>query len=227
MPEVSMTLIQTLTVNKLFVKIGAGWFALATWFQRGIITAKERGAVIRQFASVQKRAAVMISDAFQPMFTEALNIELYLLPTGLQISYLLRRRRYGSLQDHSVISHSARRYQVVPYRGEGTPGYEGKVGATAVVPDLQRQASDQWPPWSGDHNYCLRCELQGVQMVLEMVKQCYEVQQWSNYTCNGVRTFSDSQAALKELRRPRLVSGQEILRGYLEMPNGARNKTFR
>jgi hypothetical protein len=51
----------------------------AAWYQASM-PAKERNHIIQQFASVQKRAAILISGAFRTTAAEALNIELYLTP---------------------------------------------------------------------------------------------------------------------------------------------------
>jgi hypothetical protein len=51
--------------------------------------AKERNQIVRQFASIQKRAAVLISGAFRTTAAEALNIELYLTPMKHQIGQVV------------------------------------------------------------------------------------------------------------------------------------------
>jgi hypothetical protein len=52
-------------------------YGAAAWYQASM-PAKERYHIVQQFASVQKRAAVLISGAFRTTAAEALNIELYL-----------------------------------------------------------------------------------------------------------------------------------------------------
>jgi hypothetical protein len=52
-------------------------YGAAAWCQASM-PAKERNQIIRQFSSVQKRAAVLIGGAFRTTAAEALNIELYL-----------------------------------------------------------------------------------------------------------------------------------------------------
>jgi hypothetical protein len=59
-------------------------YGAAMWYQASM-PAKERNQIVWQFASVQKRAAVMISGAFRTTAAEALNIELYLTPLKHQI----------------------------------------------------------------------------------------------------------------------------------------------
>jgi hypothetical protein len=59
-------------------------YGAAAWYQASM-PAKERNQIVRQFASVQKRAAVLISGAFRTTAAEALNIELYLTPMKHQI----------------------------------------------------------------------------------------------------------------------------------------------
>jgi hypothetical protein len=51
--------------------------------------AKERNQIVQQFASVQKRAAVLISVIFRTTAAEALNIELHLTPMKHQIERMV------------------------------------------------------------------------------------------------------------------------------------------
>jgi hypothetical protein len=59
-------------------------YRAAAWYQAGM-PAKERNHIVQQFASIQKRAAVLISGAFRTTTAEALNIKLYLTPMKHQI----------------------------------------------------------------------------------------------------------------------------------------------
>ncbi|THC88050.1 hypothetical protein EYZ11_012504 [Aspergillus tanneri] len=248
-------------------------YAVATWFQLGIMTAKERSTVTRQFASIQKRAAVMISGAFRTTATEALNTELYLLPMGLQMEQLAKETaiRIATGQQHAIPSSIK-----VPRDGEEkelsgwTPmeAHAGKRGGCLKPPlkvkeRLETKQAYITEPWRAppdvvieeyaearkSHDQILQQtnkplpkqqiilaqklrprytqQNYGVQMGLEMVKRCNGMQQWRSYICNGVQIFSDSQAALKALRRPRLFSGQEILRGCLELLRWCEEKGIR
>jgi hypothetical protein len=52
-------------------------YETAAWYQASM-PAKERNHIVQQFASVQKRAAVLISGVFRTTAAETLNIKLYL-----------------------------------------------------------------------------------------------------------------------------------------------------
>lgn len=59
-------------------------YGVATWFQPEIMSAKESNNIVRQIASVQKRAAVVMGGAFRTTAMAALNVELYLSPMKAQ-----------------------------------------------------------------------------------------------------------------------------------------------
>lgn len=65
-------------------------YGVAAWFQPGIMSAKESNSIVRQFASVQKRAAVMMGGAFRTTAMVALNVELYLPPMKVQMERMIR-----------------------------------------------------------------------------------------------------------------------------------------
>lgn len=52
-------------------------------------------------------------------------------------------------------------------------------------------------------------------MALGMVKRYHAILRWNQWIQNGV-VFSDSQAPLEALTKPRMVSGQMFLQKYLE-----------
>ena len=53
-------------------------------------------------------------------------------------------------------------------------------------------------------------------MALGMVKRCHAIPRWNQQIQKGVVVFSDSQASLKVLTKPRMVSGQVFLQKCLE-----------
>ncbi|OJJ83536.1 uncharacterized protein ASPGLDRAFT_36277 [Aspergillus glaucus CBS 516.65] len=54
------------------------------------MSAKESNNIVRQFASVQKRAAVIMGGAFRTTAMAALNVELYLPPMKVQMERMVR-----------------------------------------------------------------------------------------------------------------------------------------
>jgi ribonuclease HI len=65
-------------------------YGAAAWFQPGLLTKKDTNAIVRQFATVQKRAAVLISGAFRTTAESALETELHLLPMRYQLDKLVK-----------------------------------------------------------------------------------------------------------------------------------------
>lgn len=65
-------------------------YGVAAWFQPGIMSAKESNNIVRQFASVQKRAAVIMGGAFRTTAMAALNVELCLPPMKVQMERMVR-----------------------------------------------------------------------------------------------------------------------------------------
>jgi hypothetical protein len=59
-------------------------YEAAAWYQASM-PAKERNHIVWQLASVQKRAVILISEAFRTTAAEAPNIELYLTSMKHQI----------------------------------------------------------------------------------------------------------------------------------------------
>jgi ribonuclease HI len=99
-------------------------------------------------------------------------------------------------------------------------GIEGKIGAAALV------------NVTGEHRHCqmgtdevstvYSAELRGTEMALEMAEELE-----GDRTQNGVVIFSDSQAALKALLRPRMPSGQVYLEGCIQRLQHLPNVEFR
>ncbi|EEA25056.1 reverse transcriptase, putative [Talaromyces marneffei ATCC 18224] len=65
-------------------------YGAAAWFQPGNMTQAYITAITRDFATIQKRAACLISGAFRTTAAEALNIELHLLPIRYQLDQLTK-----------------------------------------------------------------------------------------------------------------------------------------
>jgi hypothetical protein len=61
---------------------------IAAWYHPA--TAKQRDAIIREFAKIQHRAACLISGAFRTTAVEALNVELHLPPMRLQMERICK-----------------------------------------------------------------------------------------------------------------------------------------
>ena len=64
-------------------------FGAAAWHSPLNTTVRERGYV-KQFASIQSRAACLMSGAFKTTAREALDVELHLLPMQQQLDRLAR-----------------------------------------------------------------------------------------------------------------------------------------
>jgi ribonuclease HI len=65
-------------------------YGAAAWYQPGIMTRAQLTTITREFATIQKRAACLISGAFRTTAAEALNIELHLLPIRYQLDQLVK-----------------------------------------------------------------------------------------------------------------------------------------
>jgi hypothetical protein len=65
-------------------------FGAAAWYQPDLMTRRQINATIRDFATIQKRAACLISGAFRTTAAEALNVELHLLPIRQQLDQLTK-----------------------------------------------------------------------------------------------------------------------------------------
>ncbi|KAJ5639863.1 uncharacterized protein N7484_007725 [Penicillium longicatenatum] len=87
-------------------------------------------------------------------------------------------------------------------------GIDGKVGAAAVVKATREHRHCQMGTEQDSTVYS--AELRAVEMALEMVQDGPERAR------KGVVVFSNSQAALQALVRPRMPSGQVYLRGCVQ-----------
>ena len=65
-------------------------YGAAAWFQPGIISKSQLTRITHDFASIQKRAACLISGAFRTTAAEALNAELHLLPMQYQLEQIVK-----------------------------------------------------------------------------------------------------------------------------------------
>jgi hypothetical protein len=113
-------------------------YGAAAWYQASM-PAKERNQLVQQFASVQKRAAVLISGAFRTTAAEALNIELYLMLMKHQIEQVVCevaiRVRTGPV--HAVPSSA-----VIPRTREEIK----QGGRTPIEAQMVKKHRGLWPP---------------------------------------------------------------------------------
>ncbi|KAJ5598905.1 reverse transcriptase [Penicillium lagena] len=253
-------------------------FGVAAWYTPLMGKGAAR-IVSKRFASLQKRAVCLIGGAFKTSSAEALNVEMYLPPIGIQMDRIAQetalrlrtgpmhaipkamlqqrpesqRKRGGwtpmevqawkkggclTAPPEAVAGEWESRkafvrapWQVPPAvfiddRGIATQkhaeiytkppeevpliiytdgsGIEGKVGAAALVNSTG--VSRRCHMGTDEVSTVYSAELRGAEMALEMAKELD-----SDRTQNGVVIFSDSQAALKALLRPRMPSGQIYL----------------
>ncbi|GFF61803.1 probable RNA-directed DNA polymerase from transposon X-element [Aspergillus udagawae] len=64
-------------------------YGVTAWFNPRQILAVDQNKIINEVSKIQKRAAVLISGAFQGTAAAALNMELHLLPVRLQIQQVI------------------------------------------------------------------------------------------------------------------------------------------
>jgi hypothetical protein len=64
-------------------------YGVTAWFNPRQILAVDQNKIINEVSKIQKRAAVLISSAFQGTAAAALNMELHLLPVRLQIQQVI------------------------------------------------------------------------------------------------------------------------------------------
>ncbi|KAJ5660660.1 reverse transcriptase [Penicillium longicatenatum] len=114
--------------------------------------------------------------------------------------------RDEAVKKHAEISSQGQGKLIIYTDGSGI---EGKIGAAAVVEATREHRHCQMGTEQDSTVYS--AELRAVEMALEMVQELQDdrIQQ-------GVVVFSDSQAALQALVRPRMPSGQVYLRGCIQ-----------
>ena len=253
-------------------------FGVAAWY----VPLTGKGAartVSKRFASLQKRAACLIGGAFKTSSAEALNVEMYLPPIGIQMDRMAQetalrlrtgpmhaipramlqqrpesqRKRGGwtpmevqawkkggclTTPPNAVANRWESRKAFVRAPWQAPPkvfiddreaavkkhsdlyirqeipliiytdgsGIEGRVGAAALVSSTGEYRQCQMG--TDEISTVYSAELRGAEMALEIAKELE-----GDRTQNGVVIFSDSQAALKALLRPRMPSGQIYLCG--------------
>ncbi|KAJ5552062.1 reverse transcriptase [Penicillium frequentans] len=268
----------TLAMRRIYqaVVIPQMLYGVSAWYSP-LTTGKGKAQVVSsKFAAIQKRAACLIGGAFKTSAAEALNIELYLPPIGIQmerisaetalrirtgpahgVPQLMIRQRsqqqrqrggWSPMEAHAWQKggcltappdtlqgewESRRAYVRAPWQAppevvilerdeavkthleisknqgklliytDGS-GIEGKVGAAAVVEATHEHRHCQMGTEQDSTVYS--AELRAIEMATELVQE---------HTQHAV-IFSDSQAALRALLRPRMPSGQVYLRGCLE-----------
>lgn len=109
-----------------------------------------------------------------------------------------------------LLKNSQQRPLILYTDGSGT---EGKIGAAAIVNPEEEYAHSQMGDEETSTVYA--AELRAIEMALALVLQSTEP--WTAPAKNGLVIFTDSQAALKALRRPRMPSGQVYLAGCLDL----------
>jgi ribonuclease HI len=107
--------------------------------------------------------------------------------------------------DH-ILSKDPRERPLILYT-DGS-GIEGKIGAAVV--DLQNHHAHS-QMGDDDTSTVYAAELRGIEMALGSTAP------WVTCVKNGLVIFTDSQAALKALRQPRIPSGQVYLEGCLDL----------
>jgi ribonuclease HI len=65
-------------------------YGAAAWYQPGVMTKAQLTKITRDFVTIQKRAACLISGAFQTTAAETLNVELHLTPMRYQLDQLVK-----------------------------------------------------------------------------------------------------------------------------------------
>lgn len=246
------------------------------------MTHKQITSTIRDFATIQKRAACLISGAFRTTAAEALNVELHLLPIrsqldqltkmtairirtrpshGIPSGMLMKRTEeeltlggYTPMEAHSWKTggcltappdtlagmwESRDAYVQEPWHErpkividerekaisthdsilkadahtsvytDGS-GYQGYIGAAAVIPARNIQITECIGTERTSTVYA--GEACGIKFALKSLIRLTLVR-----LIKEPIIFSDSQAALKTLQNPRMVSGQEYIRDCIQL----------
>ncbi|EED18407.1 conserved hypothetical protein [Talaromyces stipitatus ATCC 10500] len=178
-------------------------YGAAAWFQPGLMSQRQITQTIRRFAITQKRAACLISEALRTTAAEALNIELYLIPIRLQLDQLTKaaaiRIRTGpafAIPDGLANRHGS--------------GYQGYIGTSMVIPAFGKQRTECIGTEGTSTAYA--AEVCGIKFALETAHQIAD----QNIRTKKLVIFSDSQAALKTLMNPRMVSGQTYIHDCID-----------
>jgi hypothetical protein len=105
-------------------------------------------------------------------------------------------------------------------------GYQGHVGSAAVVSDLNTCFTVYLRTESVSTVYAV--ELKGMQMALAMVKRVIQAgaSRWRERAAMGIHILSDSQAGLKALINPQMISGQVFSRHASSSRVGAARQDF-
>jgi hypothetical protein len=112
--------------------------------------ANERNQIVRQFTSVQKRAAVLISEAFRTIAAEAFNIEFYLTPMKHQIERVVRE---AAIRVRTGPIHTIPRNAVIPRtreeirQGGMTPMEAQMVSKNGGLWSPPRGKTGSWEIW--------------------------------------------------------------------------------
>jgi ribonuclease HI len=122
------------------------------------------------------------------------------------------KKREEARNIYDTIQHS-QTLKIYTYGSE----YQGHVGSTAVVPDLNTFFTAHLGTESISTVYA--AELKGMQMALAMVKRVVQAgaNRWKERAARGIHIFSNSQAGFKALINPWIVSGQVFLKACPEL----------
>lgn len=96
-------------------------------------------------------------------------------------------------------------------------GYMGYIGSAMVVPETGSQMTQCLGTEATSTVYA--AEVNGIYMALQALLRFNYKPAWHERTQHGVVIFSDSQAALKTLLNPRMVSGQFLVQRCLDLIN--------
>jgi ribonuclease HI len=122
-----------------------------------------------------------------------------------------RRQRDSSAQSDQILAKDLSKRPLILYT-DGS-GIEGRVGAAAIAGLEDQHAHSQMG--DDDTSTVYAAELHGIEMALTLPSESTE--SWATRGKKGLVIFTDSQAALKALRRPRMPSGQVYLAGCLDL----------